>query len=209
MISSKINIYGVLPTRERCLVRSNNLHEHVDSIVDTRYKTLSSLSYELLDELIKNSASCSLSEHEITFAPPQKPRFSSSALHFNISHSNNAVAAVISDREVGIDIEKVGKLRERILQKCFSVRERELVTSPEAFYRLWTLKEAYLKALGTGIDRRLDTLEFSLSDSIACIDGEALANARFYSGIHDGYAVAICSLGHDTDEPLEPIVACI
>lgn len=206
MITSKINIYDALPIRKQCNVESKSIREHVGRIVDARYKTLSSLSYELLDELFKSNAR-SLSELEIVFSKPNKPRSSSPAYHFNISHSGNAVAAVISDSEVGIDIEEVGEIRERIMRKCLSERERELVTSAEAFYRLWTLKEAYLKALGTGITRRLDTLEFSLSERIACTDSGRLVDARFYSGIHDGYAVAVCVLGNYTHESLEPTIA--
>lgn len=89
---------------------------------------------------------------------------------FNISHSRNlALCAVGAGAALGVDIEYVrGVLRpERILERFFSTGEREWYrSSPHIlkdrfFMRLWTLKEAYSKAVGTGFSSVLKDLDFS------------------------------------------------
>lgn len=67
-------------------------------------------------------------------------------IYFNISHSLNMVAIVISSEECGIDIECINQMKniERI-KKHFNI------DSDLEFYEKWTRKEAYLKKLGTGI----------------------------------------------------------
>ena len=80
-------------------------------------------------------------------------------LHFNLSHCKGlVVAAVMTGGEVGVDAECLqGSIDPlAIAHTCFSPAERSYLEDlpgtrrNEAFFRLWTLKEAYLKAQGTG-----------------------------------------------------------
>ena len=89
-----------------------------------------------------------------------KPFIRGSSIKFNVSHSlNRFIVAVTVNREVGIDIESVQSLRDfdGLSKITLSAREQAIVSSlPEPhklfyFYQLWTRKEAYLKAVGTGI----------------------------------------------------------
>ncbi len=76
-------------------------------------------------------------------------------LHFNISHSNNAVTVAFSESPVGIDIEKISVPNFKVAKKFFCPDEKlyiENSDSPEyAFYEIWNAKEAYFKQLGSGI----------------------------------------------------------
>ncbi len=75
--------------------------------------------------------------------------------HWSVSHSRHWAAAVIMDRPVGIDIEHVVP-RERGLHSALAGdAEWELMGDRSwlSFFRLWTAKEATLKANGTGISR--------------------------------------------------------
>ncbi len=79
-------------------------------------------------------------------------------IHFSISHSGNKVAVAFSDREVGCDIEMIGDIDMTIAQLFFSRSEYEALLSigdelerRHAFFRCWTLKESYLKAIGKGL----------------------------------------------------------
>lgn len=88
-------------------------------------------------------------------------------LHFNISHSNGIVAAAVSDKNVGIDIETLRNvpisLAKRvcntneliyIFRKIPSDKDFEKVSCNEyikRFLEIWTTKEAYFKYKGTGI----------------------------------------------------------
>ncbi|KAI3732863.1 hypothetical protein L1987_64073 [Smallanthus sonchifolius] len=83
-------------------------------------------------------------------------------LHFNLSHTSSLIACgVIVGSPIGIDVEeKQRTLKSNILsfaKRYFSCEEVEVlsaISDPEVqrheFIKLWTLKEAYVKALGTG-----------------------------------------------------------
>ncbi len=73
--------------------------------------------------------------------------------HWSLSHKRDFAAAVIACKPVGIDIEKIEPRPHRLHDKLAGVEEWNLVGSQSwpAFYRLWTAKEATLKANGVGI----------------------------------------------------------
>ncbi|XP_054801916.1 uncharacterized protein LOC129305821 isoform X1 [Prosopis cineraria] len=83
-------------------------------------------------------------------------------LHFNISHTSSLIACgVAMDYPIGIDVEeKQRRLKNNILafaRRYFTLYELEMlagISDPETqrqeFVKLWTLKEAYVKALGKG-----------------------------------------------------------
>lgn len=87
-------------------------------------------------------------------------------VEISISHTARYALCAISDGEVpiGLDAEDiVGRLKEdrrrAMAERWFSADERaEAVKSEEAFYRIWTRKEAYVKRMGTGL-RDLSTLD--------------------------------------------------
>lgn len=78
---------------------------------------------------------------------------------FNLSHSGEWVLAIFACQQaVGIDVQKMGVIPEyiEIAEKFFATEEaaeiREAGNS-ERFYQYWAAKEAYLKALGIGLNR--------------------------------------------------------
>ena len=83
-------------------------------------------------------------------------------IHFNLSHCKQAAVCVISDRPVGIDVESIREYRESLVRYTMNeneIREIESATNPAAsFIRLWTMKEAALKLIGTGISNDLKTV---------------------------------------------------
>ncbi|MBQ8961321.1 MAG: 4'-phosphopantetheinyl transferase superfamily protein [Ruminococcus sp.] len=88
-------------------------------------------------------------------------------VHFSLSHAKGIAACLVEDRECGIDCEGPRPLRPGVVKRAFSEAEQELVGSAEdrdlMFLRLWTLKEAYVKAIGTGLAFPLKEAEFSIS----------------------------------------------
>jgi 4'-phosphopantetheinyl transferase len=124
---------------------------------------------------------------------------------FNISHSGDYAALAVSDREVGIDIEKTALYSEAAAARCFSPEEREWMNSQDgSFSRIWTAKESLMKAIGTG---------FSLSPSSFCvlpIDSSAheILGRRWFFDWHtfDGYI--ICRVIEDKDEETEIVRMC-
>ena len=97
------------------------------------------------------------------YNPQGKPSIAlpaSSGLQFNLAHSSSmAVCAVTASSQVGIDLERINARRdfEGVAARFFNEAETCVLRKlPEArralaFYRIWTQKEAYVKALGSGI----------------------------------------------------------
>ncbi len=92
-------------------------------------------------------------------------------VHFNLSHAKGIAACVVSDSVCGIDCEAVRPYRENVVRRAFSEEEQQLLGTVSGeerdrlFTRLWTLKEAYVKALGDGIAYPLNTASFLFGES--------------------------------------------
>lgn len=119
------------------------------------------------------------------FGKPYYPDLSN--FHFNLSHSGNYVVLATDDQEVGIDIQKVVKGKEKAIIKILN--EKELETSKNKktkdYVRLWTYKESYVKYLGQGLNKdikniALDTLDVNFKEY------------RVY-----GYQLIVCSASND------------
>ena len=109
-------------------------------------------------------------------------------IHFNLSHCKEAAACVVSDQPVGIDVESIREYKEPLVHYAMNdeeVRQIEASDNPAAaFIRLWTMKEATLKLIGTGISDDLKT---------------AIDQERFlYTTVeHEKYIYTVCSLATD------------
>jgi 4'-phosphopantetheinyl transferase len=116
-------------------------------------------------------------------------------LHFNVSHSQDmALYALAWDRPVGIDLEYVADTShplERLVARFFSPSEREAfqklpaAQKPQAFFRCWTRKEAYMKARGQGFTLPLQAFDVSVAPD---------EPARLLNDSHDPQAVAAWTL---------------
>lgn len=74
--------------------------------------------------------------------------------NFNLSHSGMYVVAIFSEKPVGVDVECLRVGKQKVAQRFFSEEEKrylEQCWSDFAFTGIWTRKEAYIKAVGTGI----------------------------------------------------------
>ena len=94
-------------------------------------------------------------------------------LDFNLSHTEGmAIFGFTRGHRIGVDIEHLRSdfRAEEIAERFFSLAEREALRKiPEArrhesFFRIWTRKEAYIKALGEGLSHPLHQFDVSLGD---------------------------------------------
>ena len=80
-------------------------------------------------------------------------------IHFSLSHSDKAVACIIGDQNVGIDIEDLTIPSDDLIRYCCNPREQEEIYQSgnitEVFYQIWTKKECYLKMKGCGITNNI------------------------------------------------------
>ena len=104
--------------------------------------------YEMLDEREKGLMD------EWEYNEYGKPSFHLSPftfhLYFSISHCKAGIAVAIDDQPVGIDIETIRHANEDLVERTMNEKER-VGMDDRTFTRLWTQKEAIVKAEGTGI----------------------------------------------------------
>lgn len=118
-------------------------------------------------------------------------------IHFNLSHGDGIAACIVGGRKCGIDCEKIREFRPNILKRVLSEQEQEYfggVPDDEknaAFFRLWTLKEAYIKAIGMGLSFPMNKAEFLLSGDgfSTCVEGYEF---RQYI-IRGEFVVSVCT----------------
>ena len=136
------------------------------SLLDPRKKKILLSGRGLLREILGRYLGLDPNELNFSVATYGKPYLDSCCvngerLHFNLSHSDDLfLLAVASDREVGIDVEKLHSdvPFADLARLAFSASEQqELFALPvhlqrSAFYRCWTRKEAYMKASGKGFN---------------------------------------------------------
>lgn len=136
-------------------------------------------------------------------------------LAFNVSHSQAWALIGLTDRDtIGVDLEAVRDMAdiEEIARRNFSPGEIDaLLALPEherqeAFFRGWARKEAYVKALGSGLSTPLDRFEVSLAEggpnSLLSIEGSVdAASAWTLWGFkpHPGAWAAIALRGRGFD----------
>ena len=78
----------------------------------------------------------------------------SARIHFNVSHTEGAVALALSPHPVGVDIERIRPVPDDLKRYIATDEEYASIRSDEDFYRVWTSKESLVKAGGWGVDRQ-------------------------------------------------------
>ncbi len=107
---------------------------------------------------------------EGTYGKPYFPDYPD--IHFNVSHSEKMVIAVFADVEVGCDIEYVDSVDLNLAERFFCKPEYEFIMGhleqekKEAFYRIWTIKESFMKAVGSGMILPLDKFCIKIGGNI-------------------------------------------
>jgi len=145
--------------------------------------------------------------------PSLGPLYAGSNLAFNVSHSGEiALLAFTRGRRIGVDVEHIHRDIEidRIARRFFSAHEQnELAAFPDeektqSFFRCWTRKEAYIKAVGDGLSLPLSqfdvSLETSAKSALLATRPDNLEAERWFlreAPAGDGYAAALCVEGRN------------
>ena len=133
-----------------------------------------------------------------------------SGVEYSFSDSGDlALLAVGRGAALGADVEACRSISdlEGVAERFFAPEERAaLFALPEAdrragFYRLWTRKEAYIKAIGTGLGHSLDRFVVTIEvDDVrfVSLDGDAEAAKRWDLrpiAVPSGYEAAVATHG--------------
>ena len=136
----------------------------------------------------------------IAYGPHGKPFFPARPeLQFNLSHSGEMVLCALSTAPVGCDVETLGPARPELAARFFHPMEREYLDSlpeaeaAEAFTRLWTLKESYLKLTKRGLSRPLNSFAVDLrTDPPRLLETADAVGLRLLSFVEGDCACALC-----------------
>lgn len=95
-----------------------------------------------------------------------------SSVQFNVAHSGDCIIhAIAQGAEVGVDVETIRDFAEPdTISSYFAPGEQEWLLAADlherntGFFTLWTCKEAYIKALGLGLSKPLNSFGISLAE---------------------------------------------
>lgn len=155
-------------------------------------KKRSILSSSLLNHVLKNIG---LTYDSIIYNEYGKPYLRNNELYFNLSHSGKYIVCAVSNYEVGIDIEKIRPKSDLVINKCFTKEEQNIVYDDNTFTHIWTLKESYIKQIGTGLKTKLDSFSVYENGNITNIDDLMFKTLKI-----EDYYLSIC---HNVKEKIQ------
>lgn len=161
-----------------------------------------------LRKVLSGYLGISPAEVAFSYLPSGKPLLSSTgspSIQFNLSHSGTlALVAVTTGREIGVDVEQMNDRLSfmELARRFFAPGEQEMLAAlPEparlqVFYRLWTSKEACLKATGAGLTVPLSSLRIAVAPTLSVVSerGGGKAPWRLYPlHVPDGYVATLAT----------------
>ena len=158
-------------------------------------KALSDIGVEIFEiDYIKNGKPCIKGDEN---------------LFFNLSHSGERVMCAVSSLEVGCDVEKIKPVNLKIAKRVFFENEykaiAELSTENEQqdmFFRLWTLKESFMKVTGLGMKLPLDSFSIDVSGTEIFVSQNVDKNTYYFKefDLETAYKYSVCGLVNDFDD---------
>lgn len=172
------------------------IHKEKRKKID-KYKNIDDKKRSIIGEMILkellSKENMDYNETKFTHNEYGKP-FMNNNIYFNISHSDQYIIVAISNKEIGIDIERIKKTQINVIDQFASDKEKEyILKSPnnieERLFQIYTLKESYLKMKGTNLND-ISNVEFIINnDNITCSDNNV--NIGLIKDISD-YIISYC-----------------
>lgn len=119
-----------------------------------------------------------------------KPYLEGNPLFFSISHSRDRAVIVISDNQVGVDMEVISDRNYKAVLSRFSAEERAEIADTADFLKHWTVREAYIKMLGSTLAEKLKGLKFTGG---VLYDGGVRVDCEILQGEDNGCIYSICT----------------
>ena len=211
-----IDLYTIRVDAEQAFALNARLMEYVSEqrkLSANRFKKAIDAHRSIIGELIARIAICrslQVANHALAFGRNayNKPLLvHPPGYHYNISHAGDWVVCAFGNQPVGIDVEFMKPIAFDIAGRFFSAQEFDRLNRLEEsekltyFYRIWTLKESYVKAVGKGLSIPLDSFSVRL-------EGEAYGHASLEAGephayfqpfvLDERHAMALCTFSEAT-----------
>ena len=222
---TKVYIAGTEPLEDESVflqlyeMASPERKKKIDQYRYSKDKRLSLAAETLLKRALEQNG---ISEFELQADEYGKPFLvGHPSVQFNLSHSEERVMCVISGLEVGCDVEKVKATDYKIANRFFTESECAWLAGEQIdlngegnnyeeqkrsrFFRLWTLKESFMKAVGLGMRLSLKDFSFHVEQDQVCIK-QGVNQEQYYFKEYDkndGYKYAVCSLQPEIEDITE------
>ncbi len=148
------------------------------------------LAHVMLRDVLGRAVGRDPARLQFTCDPGGKPQLADRAVEFNLSHTRGAVLIGVGGAPLGVDIEHEDRrARMDVAQRFFSppefqrLAELDTASQRREFFRIWTLKEAWLKARGSGLAEPLDAFQVQADDATQTAQVSYLDSAR--AGVTD------------------------
>lgn len=182
--------------------------EKIDRLQSIEKKALSMGAFLLLTDVLRKIG-ISPEEIEFSYNANGKPTLTHFPnVHFSLSHSGNTVFCAVSDAAVGCDVERIRRIDFNIISRFFSPGEQAQIESQpteadkeKMFFRLWTLKESFIKATGQSLSH-LKNFSVIISENGITLDTYKNFYLQEFS-LGDDNCYACCS---KTPELLIPVI---
>ncbi|GEM_PF-1317757 len=150
--------------------------------------------------------------NSLSFTKYGKPFIQNQDLfHFNISHSKRWVVLAVSKDEIGVDIEYIkpvcfdtmkGALTEEEYTKLQSLPKYE---AEKYFYKIWTVKESFLKMIGIGLSLSPNRLQTNVyvEEPTILLDGKQQNVTIQTFQIESNYQISVCGKGMNHIQKME------
>lgn len=175
-------------------------------------KELSLLAGILLNYALSDNGIV-LKDDDIIKGENGKPHLKNSELFFNLSHSGKIAMCAVSDKDIGCDVERIKDIDLKIAKRFFSDEEYAYILSlsdyekqKDSFFRLWTLKESFMKITGHGLKLPLDEFSIDISkETVTVYQKLNINDYRFRElNLDNAYKFSVCYLG-DSDIKTEKV----
>lgn len=130
-------------------------------------------------------------------------------IHFSLSHSGDYAICSIGAHETGNDIELIKSGRERVAKRFFATEELDWIYETqdprerdERIFRIWTMKESFLKVTGLGMSLSLKDFAVAVSDDGSIAMRQNVNDITYRTKEYimpetfsesDGYSISVCS----------------
>lgn len=150
-----------------CRIYYSRKNDDFDDLQGSEVRSEHETGRRLLKQGLWECFHIKLEEAEIGRLSKGKPYLKGQTnVFFNISHCKNLVVCAISDHKIGIDVESRNRrVTDVLAKKILGATEWNQYQKSEnpsfTLLKFWTLKESYLKYVGTGLIHDMNTLTFS------------------------------------------------
>jgi 4'-phosphopantetheinyl transferase len=127
-------------------------------------------------------------------------------IYFNISHSTDFVIVVFDKYPIGIDIEYNLKFDDTLISKVFFTTNEIIYLNSlsseikrQEFFKIWTYKEAYIKAIGKGMSADPSSIDIMLNKDLFHYKNDKY-RIQALTDIDSNYSCAICYVVNEIDD---------